>query len=178
MLERDVDWAAVKADFAAGALAWPEMVRKHGVSQSTIERRARREGWTRGGRAKLLADRIAAGQARAGVRPRQAELGRTVTRLHRLVRRLTLDMERRLSDEAGDPAAPGACQNSAQMLNALTRAIAGLAAAERESRRAATAREEHRSAEADPLGAEAAWAEVERRLNRLREETGAGPLPV
>jgi hypothetical protein len=63
------------------------------------------------------------------------------------------------------------------MLNALTRAIAGLAAAERESRRAPTAREEHRPAEADPLGAEAAWAEVERRLNRLREETGAGPLP-
>jgi hypothetical protein len=177
MLEGDVDWTAMEADFAAGALAWPEMVRKHGVSQSTVERRARREGWVRGGRAKLLADRIAAGKAKAETGPGQAELGRTVTRLHRLVRRLTLDMERRLSGEAGDTAAPDAQQNSAQMLNALTRAIAGLAAAERENRRAA-AREELRPAEADAMGAEAAWAEVERRLARIREETGAGPLPV
>jgi hypothetical protein len=175
MPENDVDWAAVEADFTAGALAWPAMVRKHGVSQSTVERRARREGWTRGGRARLVAERIAAGKAKAGTG--QAELGRTVTRLHRLVRRLTLDMERRLSEEAADTAAPDARQNSAQMLNALTRAIAGLAAAERESRRAA-AREEQRVAEVDALGAEAAWAEVERRLARIREERGAGPLPV
>lgn len=171
-----IDWAAVEAGYRAGETPLDQVAAQHGVSRAAIYKRARAAGWVRGG---PLA-------RRTGTRPPEesaAEDARaTAARLHRLVRRLSRELERRLSGEATDPAILSAREGTAPILNALTRAAASLAALERDrDRRARLAKERTMNANGeagDALGAEAAWAEVERRLARIREEEGAGPLPV
>ncbi len=176
MRNNGIDWAAVEAGYRAGAMPLQQLAARYGLSRAAIYKRAKQAGWARGGPLARVAksrppEDTAAEDARA-----------TAARLHRLVRRLTRELERRLSGEAVDPAILSAREGTAPILNALTRAAASLAALERGRGRRDRACNEQTMNDngeaADAPGAEAAWAEVERRLARLAAESGAGPLPV
>jgi hypothetical protein len=176
MHKNGIDWVAVEAGYRAGEVPLEQLAAQHGVSRAAIYKRAKQAGWTRGGP-------LARGSKSRPPEESAAEDARaTAARLHRLVRRLSRELERRLSGEATDPAILSAREGTAPILNALTRAAASLAALERDrDRRARLTREQTVNSNgeaADVLGAEAAWAEVERRLARLAAENGSGPLPV
>ena len=54
MTERkSVDWEAIEREYRAGQLAVVEIGRQHGLSHTAINKRAKRDGWTRN-----LADRV------------------------------------------------------------------------------------------------------------------------
>jgi hypothetical protein len=176
MHKRAIDWAAVEAGYRAGEVPLDQLAARHGVSRAAIYKRARQAGWTRGGP-------LARTSRTRPPNDDPAEDARaTAARLHRLVRRLTRELERRLSGEAVDPAVLSAREGTAPILNALTRAAASLAALERDrGRRGGPLLEQMKNNDGEPadaLGADAAWAEVERRLARLAAESGTGPLPV
>ncbi|MFN4089349.1 MAG: hypothetical protein ACK4QW_09965 [Alphaproteobacteria bacterium] len=41
------DWLSIERDFTSGTLSAREIARNHGVSHSTVNRRARHDGWSR-----------------------------------------------------------------------------------------------------------------------------------
>jgi hypothetical protein len=176
-----IDWAAVEAGYRAGTVPLQQLAAQYGVSRAAIYKRAKQAGWARGG-PRARTDKMRTARARAPEESAAEDTRATAARLHRLVRRLSRELERRLAGEATDPAILSAREGTAPILNALTRAAASLAALERDrDRRARLTREQTVNSNgeaADVLGAEAAWAEVERRLARLAAENGSGPLPV
>jgi hypothetical protein len=50
------DWPAVEADYRAGHLSLREMAVRHRCSHSAIANKAKRDGWTRLGRARPITD--------------------------------------------------------------------------------------------------------------------------
>lgn len=190
------DWAEIERAYEETDLSLRKLGKRFGIGRDAIGHRARRDGWkVNAARWKALAktERLRAGQRRlraltggpAAVRQRG-----TADQLHRLVRRLAHEVERRLDGVSDDASGLNARESMAQMLNALTRAVSGLAALERRRSpgqgRAASgqARGERngnmQGAEnggGGGLGADAAWDEVERRLARLAAEGGAGAVP-
>jgi hypothetical protein len=62
---RATDWERVEADYRAGVLSQREMASAHGISHTAIQKRAKRDGWTRDLAAKIQAkaDALVAKQA-------------------------------------------------------------------------------------------------------------------
>jgi nucleotidyltransferase/DNA polymerase involved in DNA repair len=50
---KSVDWEAIEREYRAGQLTVVEIGRQHGLSRTAINKRAKRDGWTRN-----LADRV------------------------------------------------------------------------------------------------------------------------
>ena len=45
MDEKNIDWPRIAAEYIAGNISYRQLAEKHGVGQSNIERRAKKEGW-------------------------------------------------------------------------------------------------------------------------------------
>ena len=45
-LETGVSWRKIKAEYIAGGISQRALAEKHGISQATVERRAKKEKWT------------------------------------------------------------------------------------------------------------------------------------
>jgi transposase-like protein len=43
--EKNIDWPRIAAEYIAGNISYRQLAEKHGVGQSNIERRAKKEGW-------------------------------------------------------------------------------------------------------------------------------------
>lgn len=50
-----IDWPAVERDYCAGVMSLREMASLHGVAHSAIDKRAKRDGWTRDLKARIQA---------------------------------------------------------------------------------------------------------------------------
>lgn len=103
------DWEAIEREYRAGQLSVSEIGRQHGVSHTAINKRAKKEGWTRDltqkvrqeVSARLVSDEVSAANAREAVelaatrgvqvvRQHQASLGRA----HRIAEMLMAELER------------------------------------------------------------------------------------
>lgn len=107
------DWEAIEREYRAGQFSVSEIGRQHGVSHTAINKRAKKEGWTRDlsqkvrqeVSARLVSDEVSAANAREAVelaatrgvqlvRQHQASLGRA----HRIAEKLMAELERGTDD--------------------------------------------------------------------------------
>lgn len=70
-----VDWKKIKKEYIAGGISYRKLAEKHGVSFSTLEKTARREGWRE---LKRQADEKTATKAVEAVSSRNARLDKAV----------------------------------------------------------------------------------------------------
>ena len=70
-----VDWKKIKKEYIAGGISYRKLAEKHGVSFSTLEKTARREGWRE---LKRQADEKTATKAVEAVSSRNARLDEAV----------------------------------------------------------------------------------------------------
>src|ERR1700722_7248426 len=91
MTERkSVDWEAIEREYRAGQLTIVEIGRQYGLSHTAINKRAKRDGWTRNlaGRvrdevsARLVSEKVSSETERAAIEPAVAR-GVQVVREHR-----------------------------------------------------------------------------------------------
>src|SRR5580658_7531176 len=91
MTERkSVDWEAIEREYRAGQLTVVEIGRQHGLSHSAINKRAKRDGWTRNladrvrkeVSARLVSEKVSPEADRAAIEPAVAR-GVQVVREHR-----------------------------------------------------------------------------------------------
>lgn len=91
MVERKpVDWEAIEREYRAGQLSVSEIGRQHGVSHTAINKRAKRDGWTRNlaervreeVSARLVSEGVSAATARETIKA-AAERGVEIVRQHR-----------------------------------------------------------------------------------------------
>jgi hypothetical protein len=61
MVRKEADWTVIEADYRAGSMSIREVARFHNVSEVTLRRRAKAEGWPRTARHITNAEIIAAG---------------------------------------------------------------------------------------------------------------------
>jgi hypothetical protein len=55
LITHTIDWQAVERDYRAGVMSLREMASLHGVAHSAIDKRAKRDGWTRDLKARIQA---------------------------------------------------------------------------------------------------------------------------
>lgn len=112
-MSKTTDWEAIEREYRAGQLSVSEIGRQHGVSHTAINKRAKKEGWTRDLTAKvrqevsarLVSPEVSATNAREAielaatrgvtlVRQHQQSLGRA----HRIAEKLMAELERGTDD--------------------------------------------------------------------------------
>src|SRR3954452_19549557 len=81
----DINWHAVQLDFRLGLLSIREIAKKHGVADSNLRARARREEWSRGDgeTAKAAALQAVAAEMTESARAIGAEIGAQQARVYR-----------------------------------------------------------------------------------------------
>lgn len=140
-MARDTDWEAIEREFRAGQLSVSEIGRQHGVSHTAINKRAKKDGWTRDltekvrkeVSARLVSPEVSESNARqavetaaargvALVRSHQASLGRANRIAERLMAELETSTEHNEAIEAEIWAATEADTNG-QRRNSMMKAV-------------------------------------------------------
>jgi len=160
-------WAAVKADYAGGALTVAQICAHYGITSKALYRQAKKEGWPLRGAANTAASRSAPKQS-ARRRSRNSRKA-LIARLYRALEHKMTEFESRLSDGAQTATES---ERDARTLNTMVRLFERLSALEEK----AAAEESKSGGEGgDDVAADARALreDLARRLERLRAGRGA-----
>lgn len=179
-MTKQVDWEAVEREYRAGQLSVSEIGRQNGVSHTAINKRAKKEGWTRDltkrvrqeVSARLVSDEVSAANAKQAVEL-AAERGVQVVREHRHAARRGRDLTIRLLAEL---------EATTTYVGELDGMIADADAGDDDKRRTALEKVISLPSRAGILKdlslAARTWVQLERQAFNLDEDKGGGDVRV
>ena len=164
----DIDWAALKVAYVTGKMSYKALASQYGISENTLEKRARKEKWA-DERRKYAGKVVAKAQARAQARDvkRLMSLQRAGNRMCKELEKLMRDADRELHTHvtAFGEEVQAKAVNDKKLLN-ITRSIDTMSRAMRNLYDIQTAAERAQT--------EATLAQKEATLARAREAEGKG----